>query len=145
MRKSWDDYFLDLANLVSTRSTCDRLHVGAVIVKDKNIIATGYNGSPAGMPHCDEVGHELEGGSCVRTIHAEQNALLQAAKHGHSVEGANLYITHSPCYTCAKLIVTSGIKRVYVSELFRSTKGVDLLREAGVYFEVITQSTGLEF
>jgi len=137
MRKEWNNYFLDLASLVSTRSTCDRLHVGAVIVKDRNIISTGYNGSPSGSPHCDEVGHEMENGSCVRTIHAEQNAIVQAAKHGHSICGADLYITHSPCYNCAKLIITAGIKRVFCKQKFRSSKGIDLLEESSVYFEVL--------
>jgi len=135
MRKSWNQYFMEAAELVASRSTCDRLHVGAVITKEKNIIATGYNGSPSGMPHCDDVGHEMEGGHCVRTIHAEQNALIQAAKHGHSTKGTSLYITHSPCYTCAKLIITAGIQNVYFKNLFRESKGIDLLTTSNVYWE----------
>ena len=126
---------MEAAELVASRSTCDRLHVGAVITKEKNIIATGYNGSPSGMPHCDDVGHEMEGGHCVRTIHAEQNALIQAAKHGHSTKGTSLYITHSPCYTCAKLIITAGIQNVYFKNLFRESKGIDLLTTSNVYWE----------
>ena len=137
MRKTWNEYFMDVAELVSTRSTCDRLHVGAVIVQDKNIIATGYNGSPKGMPHCDEVGHEMENGHCVRTTHAEQNALIQAAKHGHKTNESTLYITHSPCYTCAKLIITAGIKNVYFKNLFRESKGIDLLTKSNVYWELV--------
>ena len=137
MRQDWHNYFLDIAEKVSTRSTCDRLHVGAVLVKEKNIIATGYNGSPSGMPHCDEVGHLMKNNSCQRTIHAEQNAIIQAAKNGAQTKGAILYISHSPCYTCAKFIVTAGIEKVYVRSLYSSSEGVDLLTEAGVQFNVV--------
>lgn len=120
MRPSWDEYFLQIASVVSQRSTCLRRQVGAVIVKDKRMIATGYNGAAAGAPHCDEIGcirqqlgiksgerHEL----CA-AIHAEQNAIIQAAKYGVSIEGATLYCTHQPCAICAKMIVNSGIQRV---------------------------------
>lgn len=140
MRQTWNEYFMDLAHLVSTRSTCDRLHVGAVLTKDKNIIATGYNGSPAGMPHCDDVGHEMEDGHCVRTIHAEQNALIQAAKHGHSTKDSTLYITHSPCYTCSKLIITAGITNVYFHQEFRKSKGLHLLSDANIKWQKIIDS-----
>lgn len=137
MRQGWDNYFLDLADKVATRSTCDRLHVGAVIVKDRNIIATGYNGSPSGMDHCDQVGHLLINGRCERTIHAEQNAIIQAAKHGTSIEGSEIYVTHSPCYTCAKFIITAGIKRVVCRSLYSKDDVVDFLNIGGVDFEVI--------
>ena len=116
MRKSWDSYFMDIAFQVSTRSTCDRKHVGCVIVKDKNIIATGYNGSICGTPHCDDVGHLMENGHCIRTIHAEVNAICQAAKRGVSVDGGEAYVTVLPCWTCFKVLVNSGIKRIIYEE-----------------------------
>jgi dCMP deaminase len=100
-RPSWDDYFLQIAFTVAQRSTCDRAHVGCALVRDRRILTTGYNGAPAGLPHCDDVGHLLVDGHCVRTLHAEQNALIQAALHGVSTEGATAYVTHQPCLTYA--------------------------------------------
>ena len=111
-RPTWDEYFLDIAFSVAERSTCDRAHVGAVLVRDKRILATGYNGSPAGLPHCDEVGHLMIDGHCVRTLHAEQNAIIQSALHGVSSEGATAYVTHQPCLTCAKMLINAGVERV---------------------------------
>src|SRR5262249_31690118 len=103
-RASWDEYFMAIAAEVSTRSTCDRTHAGAVIVRDRMILARGYNGSIRGVPHCDEVGHLMEDGHCVRTTHAEANALIQAARNGVRVEGGGIYVTASPCFGCFKLI-----------------------------------------
>lgn len=123
-RPSWDEYFIDIMRTVSTRGTCDRGHASCVFVKDKQILVTGYAGAPAGFQHCDEVGHQLkkiihEDGSitehCMRTVHAEQNAICQAARHGTSIEGATVYINMTPCRTCAMLLINAGIKRV-VSE-----------------------------
>jgi len=111
-RPSWDDYFLQIAFTVAQRSTCDRAHVGCALVRDRRILTTGYNGAPAGLPHCDDVGHLLVDGHCVRTLHAEQNALIQAALHGVSTEGATAYVTHQPCLTCAKMLINAGIRRV---------------------------------
>lgn len=111
MRTDWDTYFLDLADLVATRSTCDRLHVGCVLVRDKRIISTGYNGSLAGEGHCDDVGHHIVGGHCVRTIHAEANAVLQCAKFGVSTEATTAYVTHTPCPKCSHLMYMAGVKR----------------------------------
>ena len=122
-RLSWDKYFMEIAKMVAKRSTCDRRNVGAVIVKDKNILSTGYNGSPKGLPHCDEAGHEMSDGHCVRTIHAEANALIQAAKHGVAVDGAAMYLTDSPCYDCFKMLVNSGIKEVVYGEYYDSRYG----------------------
>ncbi|KKR46681.1 MAG: hypothetical protein UT82_C0009G0045 [Parcubacteria group bacterium GW2011_GWB1_40_14] len=122
-RLSWDKYFMEIAKIVAKRSTCDRRNVGAVIVKDKNILSTGYNGSPKGLPHCDEAGHEMSDGHCVRTIHAEANALIQAAKHGVAVDGAVMYLTDSPCYDCFKMLVNSGIKEVVYGEYYDSRYG----------------------
>ena len=136
-RLSWDKYFMEIAKMVAKRSTCDRRNVGAVIVKDKNILSTGYNGSPKGLPHCDEAGHEISDGHCVRTIHAEANALIQAAKHGVAVDGAVMYLTDSPCYDCFKMLVTSGIKEVVYGEYYdsrydSSSKVLKLAKKAGI-------------
>jgi len=120
-RPSWDDYFLELANAASNRATCDRGKSGCVIVRDKQVLATGYVGSPAGLPHCDDVGHLIkkviqENGEisehCLRTVHAEQNAICQAAKRGISIEGATIYTRMTPCRTCAMLLINCGIQRV---------------------------------
>ena len=111
-RPSWDEYFLQIAFTVAQRSTCDRAHVGCVLVRDRRILTTGYNGAPAGLPHCDEIGHLLVDGHCVRTLHAEQNALIQAALHGVGTEGATAYVTHQPCLTCAKMLINAGVRRV---------------------------------
>ena len=118
-RDDWNTYFMNVAKQVATRATCDRKHVGAVIVKDKNIIATGYNGSISGMPHCDEMGHMMENDHCVATIHAEANAILQSAKHGTSIDGADIYIAASPCWSCFKLIANAGIRRIFYGEFYR--------------------------
>lgn len=131
-RKSWDDYFMTLANHIATRATCDRKHVGAVIVKDRIILSTGYNGSIRGAPHCDEVGHMMEDGHCIRTVHAEANAIAQAAKTGHNVNEATIYVSASPCWTCFKLLVNSGIKEVVFGEFYRDRKIFISAEELGV-------------
>ncbi len=127
-RASWDEYFMAIAVQVATRATCDRKHVGAVIVKNRTILSTGYNGAPRGLPHCDDVGHEMKdmGGrqSCVRTAHAEANAIAQAARTGTSCEGAMIYTTASPCYDCFKLILNTGITRIVCLEFYASRYGV---------------------
>jgi dCMP deaminase len=116
-RKSWDQYFMDIASMVATRATCDRLHVGCVIVKDKKIVSTGYNGSVSGQPHCDEIGHLYnEQGRCVRTIHAEQNAIIVANRD--DLKGSTAYVTHQPCENCAKLLVQSGVNRIVYKEKY---------------------------
>ncbi|MCY7866046.1 cytidine/deoxycytidylate deaminase family protein [Bacillus spizizenii] len=120
MRKSWDSYFLDIAEKVAERSTCDRLHVGAVIVKDKLIVSTGYNGSIQGQDHCSDAGHLLnEQGRCVRTIHAEQNAIIFASRD--ELQGATAYVTHEPCETCTKLLIQSGVKRIVFAHLYKNS------------------------
>lgn len=121
-RPSWHQYFMTITRQVAERSTCNRAKVGAVIVRDKNILATGYNGAPAGMPHCTDVGclvyqsktpnGETEE-NCFRTIHAEMNAIAQAAKNGSSIKDASIYITHTPCIHCLKVLVNTGIKNIY--------------------------------
>lgn len=118
-RVCWDDYFMKIAEQVSTRATCDRLHVGAVIVKDRTILSTGYNGSIKGTPHCDDEGHQMVDNHCVRTVHAETNSLIQAARNGVKIEGANIYVTAFPCYGCFKLIANAGIKTVFYKDAYR--------------------------
>lgn len=128
-RPSWDDYFMEVADAISKRATCDRGRSGCVIAKNKQLLATGYVGSPLGFPHCDDVGHQFrkmlnEDGSisqhCVRTVHAEQNAICQAAKQGVSIEGADLYCRMTPCRTCAMLIINCGIKRVFCERKYHA-------------------------
>jgi len=136
-RPSWDEYFLEIAKVVATRSTCDRANVGAVIVKNKVILSTGYNGAPRGLPHCNDVGHEIVDGHCIRTAHAETNAIAQAAKNGTSIEDASIYLTISPCYDCFKIIVNAGIKEVvydsfYMSRYEASKAVLSLAKKAGV-------------
>ena len=140
-RMSWDEYFMEMAKLASKRSTCLRRQVGAVIVQDKHVIATGYNGAPKGIPHCGELGgcyreqnnipsgerHEL-----CRALHAEQNAIIQAATYSQGIEGATMYITHQPCVICAKMIINAGIERIVVNEGYPDEMSVDILEEAGL-------------
>jgi dCMP deaminase len=121
-RVDWDDYFMSIAREVATRSTCDRKHVGAVIVRDKMILATGYNGSLRGLEHCDEVGHLMQDGHCVRTVHAEANAIVQAASNGVRTDGAGIYVTASPCFACFKLIANAGIGRIVFGEFYRDER-----------------------
>jgi dCMP deaminase len=140
-RPTWDEYFMGIAKLTAERSTCLRRQVGAVIVKDKHIIATGYNGAPRGLLHCGEIGgclreklgipsgqrHEL-----CRALHAEQNAIIQAATLGHSIEDATIYITNQPCAICSKMIINAGIKKIIVSEGYPDDFAVEMLGEAGL-------------
>jgi len=124
-RQSWDQYFMDIARQVATRATCDRKHVGAVLVRSKTILSTGYNGSIRGLPHCDEEGHDMENGHCVRTVHAEANAIIQAAKNGVAIDGACIYTTASPCWPCFKLIANSGCVRIVFGEFYRDQRIFD--------------------
>ena len=131
-RPSWDQYFMEIARQVARRSTCPRARVGAILVKDRRILTTGYNGAPMGLPHCDEDGCIIVDNHCVRAVHAEQNAILQAAYHGISVNGGTIYVTHQPCQTCAKMIVNAGIKRVVYGGEYPDDLGRQFLLEAGV-------------
>ena len=131
-RPSWDDYFMDIAFTVAQRSTCDRAHVGCVLVRDRRMLCTGYNGAPAGLPHCDEVGHLMIDGHCVRTLHAEQNAIIQAALHGVSTQGATAYVTHQPCLTCAKMLINAGVRRVVYAGNYPDGHSRRFFAEAGV-------------
>jgi len=125
-RKSWDHYFMDIAREVATRSTCDRKHVGAVIVRDKTILSSGYNGSIRGLPHCSDAGCIIENGHCIATVHAEANAIIQAAKNGVMINGSTIYTTASPCWSCFKLICNSGIRRICFGEFYREERIFDV-------------------
>ncbi|MBT7495178.1 MAG: deaminase [Candidatus Marinimicrobia bacterium] len=131
-RVSWEQYFMNIASEVATRSTCDRKHVGAVITRGKTILATGYNGSIRGLAHCDEAGHEMENTHCVRTIHAEANAIVQSARHGVRLEDSEIYVTASPCYDCFKLIANAGINKIYFGEFYRDERIMAHAKELGI-------------
>lgn len=131
-RLTWNDYFMNIAHEVAKRSTCERAQVGAVIVRDRRILTTGYNGSPRGLPHCTEVGCLMENGHCIRTLHAEQNAIIQAALHGVSTEGATIYVTHQPCFNCAKTIINAGISEIVYDKEYQDDRSLDFLHQAGV-------------
>ncbi len=131
-RVGWHTYFMNIARQAATRSTCGRKHVGAVIVRDKTILSTGYNGSIRGMPHCDDVGHRMVGGHCVATVHAEANAIIQAAKNGVRIAGAEILTTASPCWDCFKLVVNAGIRTVYYGEFYRDERSIQVARQLGI-------------
>jgi dCMP deaminase len=145
-RPEWDEYFLKLAMLASERATCPRMHCGCVLVRNKNVVATGYNGSIPGDDHCDEVGCLIVDNHCVRTIHAEMNALSQAAKWGHPVEGATAYITNMPCTNCAKALVTAGVKRVVVFSDYHDTLALQFFAKGSVKIDKIAMpSTEIQY
>jgi dCMP deaminase len=131
-RVSWDEYFMNIARVVATRATCDRKHVGAVLVRHKTILSTGYNGSIRGLPHCSEAGHMMEDGHCVRTVHAEVNAITQAAKNGVAIEGATIYTTASPCWPCFKVIANSGCSRIVFGEFYRDNRIFEYAQQIGI-------------
>ncbi len=132
VRVSWEKYFMNIAIEVATRSTCDRKNVGAVIVREKTILSTGYNGSIKGLPHCDEVGCEMIDGHCVRTTHAEANAIVQAAKNGVIIDSAEIFVTASPCYNCFKLIANAGINKIYYNEFYRDERILEHAKKAKI-------------
>ncbi len=131
-RASWDEYFMQIAVTVASRATCDRKHVGAVIERGRTILATGYNGSVGGLEHCDEVGHMMEDGHCVRTIHAEANAVIQAARNGVRIEAASIYVTASPCWQCFKMIANAGIRRIVFGEFYRDQRIFEVAHRLGI-------------
>ena len=147
-RPSWDEYFMKITEMVGSRGSCDRGRAGCVITKDRRIVATGYAGSPIGLPHCDEVGHEMhtvthEDGStsrhCIRTTHAEQNAICEAARLGHSINESTLYCKMTPCYTCAKMIINAGVKRVVCAQDYHAgERSKEAFKEAGVEFALLS-------
>lgn len=149
IRPSWDEYFSKMVDAVAQRATCDRGRAGCVIVKDKQILVTGYVGSPKGLPHCDDVGHLLkktihEDGRitqhCVRTVHAEQNAITQAARRGIALQGATLYVRMTPCRTCSMLIINTGIERVVCQKKYHAAEESEaMMREAGIALEYLSE------
>jgi dCMP deaminase len=146
-RPSWDEYFLKLVEAVSLRGTCDRGRTGCVIAKDKRILSTGYVGSPAGIPHCDEVGHEMhtvtnedgvQSRHCIRTAHAELNAICNSARTGIAIEGATMYCKIFPCYKCAQSIINAGIVRVVaLKDYHGATRSKEIFKEANIDFKVL--------
>jgi dCMP deaminase len=131
-RASWDQYFMNIAQVVATRSTCPRKYVGAVIVRNRTILSTGYNGSIRGMPHCSDVGHMMEDGHCVATIHAEAHAIIQAARNGVTIAGADVYVTASPCWNCFKQIANAGVRRIVYGEFYRDARIFDVASHLGI-------------
>lgn len=143
-RVGWHEYFMGIARVVATRSTCDRKQVGAVIVRERTILSTGYNGSIRGMPHCDEAGHMMENGHCVATIHAETNAVLQAAKNGVRIDGSEIYTTASPCWNCFKMIANAGIRTIYFGEFYREERIYRYAELAGIQLIDLSGTAGAE-
>lgn len=147
VRPSWDEYFMSIATLVGSRATCGRGRSGCVIARDRQLLVTGYVGSPVGLPHCDEVGHEMHkvlnddgqiSEHCIRTVHAEQNAIAQAARLGISVDGATLYCSMTPCYVCAKILINSGIKKVVAQKDYqRSARSKEIFTASGVELQIL--------
>ena len=131
-RPEWNEYFGEITKQVALRSTCVRKKVGAIIVKDKNIISTGYNGSIRGLEHCETVGCLMMEGHCTRTIHAEANAIIQAAKHGLMIDTAEIYISASPCFNCFKLIANSGITKIYFMEFYRDERIIEIAKKLNI-------------
>ncbi|MEK7167396.1 MAG: cytidine/deoxycytidylate deaminase family protein [Patescibacteria group bacterium] len=149
-RPGWDQYFMNIVGQVAGRATCDRGRSGCIIVRDRQILTTGYVGSPVGISHCDEIGHEFhqvinEDGTtsqhCIRTTHAEQNAICQAAKLGVSINGATIYCKMTPCYNCAKMIINVGIKRIVCEKDYHASKlSKEIFQKAGVVLDILDQT-----
>jgi dCMP deaminase len=147
IRPSWDEYFLYIMEAVSSRGTCDRGFAACVVVKNKRILSTGYAGAPSGLPHCDEVGHEMHevididgthSMHCIRTVHAEQNAIAQAARFGIPLDGSTIYVNMEPCYTCAKILINAGIVRVVCKKRYHAAERTrEIFKEAGIELVVM--------
>ncbi len=137
-RLTWDEYFMNIASEVAARSTCTRAVVGAILVREKRILATGYNGSVRGLDHCDDVGHMMVDGHCVRTVHAEVNAIIQAALHGVSTDQSTCYVTHLPCIQCVKALLNAGIIHIVYLEQYRPDENaLSLIQQMGVQIDCI--------
>jgi len=149
VRPSWDEYFMKITEMIGSRGSCDRGRAGCVITRDRRIVATGYVGSPIGLPHCDEAGHEMhtvthEDGStsrhCIRTTHAEQNAICEAARMGISIDGGTLYCKMTPCYVCAKMIINAGIKKVVCAQDYHAgARSKEIFEQAGIEFALLSE------
>ncbi len=150
-RPSWDEYFLKIVEMVGSRGSCDRGRAGCVITRDRRIVSTGYAGSPVGLPHCDEVGHEMhtvthhdgtQTRHCIRTAHAEQNAICEAARMGIALEGGTLYCKMTPCYACAKMIINAGIKRIVCAQDYHAgSRSKEIFQEANIEYSLISSET----
>lgn len=141
----WNKYFMRIANEVSSRATCDRKHVGCVIVRARNILATGYNGSISGQPHCDEAGHMMVENNCVRTIHAEINAIASSAKNGVSLAGSSAYITAFPCWNCFKVLANVGITHIYYCENYKIDENIlEIAKSIPIKIKQISLEEGCE-
>lgn len=145
MRADWNEYFMGIAHQAATRSTCTRKHVGAVIVRDRTVLSTGYNGSLRGMPHCEDDGCEMENGHCISTVHAEANAILQAARNGARIDGAELYTTASPCWNCFKLIANAGISKIFYGEFYRDDRSREVAGKVGIELVDLQMPEGRTF
>ncbi len=151
-RPSWDQYFLEIASVVSKRSSCVRRQIGAVIVRDRRILTTGYNGAPSGLAHCIDTGClrdqlKIESGTrheTCRALHSEMNAIIQAAQHGVCTKGATLYCTHQPCSVCARMLINAGIVRIVYMGDYPDTFSMELLEEAGIQVELVAQTYQVE-
>jgi dCMP deaminase len=141
-RPQWDAYFMELAQVVAKRSTCNRRSVGAVLVRDKRILTTGYNGSPPGQPHCTDEGCLMLDNHCVRAIHAEQNAIIQGAMHGIDLRGATCYVTSAPCVHCSKMLIAVGVLRIVFMDMYTEEIGQTMALQAGVQLERFVQEGG---
>lgn len=149
VRPSWDEYFMKIADMIGSRGSCDRGRAGCVITRDRRIIATGYVGSPVGLPHCDEAGHEMhtvtnDDGTvsrhCIRTTHAEQNAICEAARMGISIDNGTLYCKMTPCYACAKMIINAGIKRIVCARDYHAgERSKEIFTQAGIEFVLLSE------
>lgn len=149
VRPSWDEYFMKIADMIGSRGSCDRGRAGCVITRDRRIIATGYVGSPVGLPHCDEAGHEMhtvtnDDGTtsrhCIRTTHAEQNAICEAARMGISIDNGTLYCKMTPCYACAKMVINAGIKRVVCARDYHAgERSKEVFTQAGIEFVLLSE------
>jgi dCMP deaminase len=149
-RPNWDEYFINIMDTVAERATCDRGRSGCVITRDNRIIATGYVGAPPGLPHCDEVGHQMiertnpdgsKSQHCVRTAHAEENTIVHAARFGVPLKGATLYCNMTPCYTCAKMVITAGIERLVVRSDYHGGKlSKEMFIKVGIQFELLNEA-----
>lgn len=131
-RKSWNEYFLEIAQMVATRATCPRKAVGCVLVRDHMVVSSGYNGSVRGLPHCTDVGCMMEDNHCVAVIHAELNAIVQAARNGVRIEGAECYVTASPCWNCFKALANAGVKRIVYGEFYRDDRIFEVAAKLGI-------------
>lgn len=146
MRKSWHEYFIEITEMVASRSTCDRAYVGCLLVNDDHrIVSTGYNGSVSGNPHCSQIGHQMRDGHCIATIHAEMNALLYCAKEGIATKGTTAYITHFPCLNCTKSLIQAGITAIYYQHDYRQDDyAIELLVKNKIPYNKLSLKEGVK-